>query len=929
MKTILLIITIAFSLGVKAQFSRSFYHDWKFKNGQQSLNFYKDGFFYIGATWINEQNHTIEFKIGKVNTGGDLIDSKLSILEYNTTSSTVNLTGFSMNNDGSFNVSIIHYSNSNMETIEFFKIQNSIIVYQNEYANIARNSGIKTLVIDNELVTYVYVNGQGLTRLNIPISDFNQINTEVVNNNANTNTVIKSLDFEVLNGYEYILTRENYIIKRSASNNYQSNVITLASANSMQDYDLFLFQNGLKIAKDFSIYDLNLTSLSISSTVVFNDLEIYNPNSTNTVVRNTSAIEDNGSINMFVKVNSNSWMIKIIGNQIVEKVKMNGTVRSLNFNSGVGFYCSGDCESYLLIENNNTSIGNNFSNSYTPLLMMFNSLASIKNHDEYLSNVNFNKLNVDISIGNNVFSCDYYNTASILFDNQDTLISLLFSGSSSLVGELIDNECFSSNEYDYFNNVGFVPGPFTINYNNKDLTFSKYNRPYFVSKQMISNHISQINVGNQNYIIPFGIKEWPAHGNVNEGQAQYLAEFIDANNNGIYEPHLGDYPKIYGDQCVMTIQSKNSLTNNTKFEWYNYVYSFNCEENVPYKQTLFLKTIYKNLGQDIPEVYMSNFNDIDVGNYNDDYIGTNVELGMIYGYNGDDFDEDNAGKFGFGENTASFGIQFLKGAKIEPDNLDNEIGISQNERPNGLGFDDGVIDNEYSTLESSISYTGAGMAYPFTDPVYCSGFLYAAQGLYNDGSAMSINGVNSKYTYPGESDPMFYGTNGIDPQFVSTEYSMNVPQGDRRIIGSTGHFSLAQNEKIEFDFAYICAIDTLGISSQNSVDILFNYAAQIKNDFAQNQATCGGQFYAQNNKIIKNDNDIITYPNPFENKITIEGLKKNGGLISVLNVEGKILIEKEILNTVENVNLEELKSGIYFVKIDNGHQQSLKKIVKK
>ena len=53
-----------------------------------------------------------------------------------------------------------------------------------------------------------------------------------------------------------------------------------------------------------------------------------------------------------------------------------------------------------------------------------------------------------------------------------------------------------------------------------------------------SNQSSQF----PNYVVPEIIKNWPAHGDLSQGQDYYLAPFYDRNNDGEYNYEDGDYP---------------------------------------------------------------------------------------------------------------------------------------------------------------------------------------------------------------------------------------------------------------------------------------------------------------------------------------------------------------------------------------------------
>ena len=71
--------------------------------------------------------------------------------------------------------------------------------------------------------------------------------------------------------------------------------------------------------------------------------------------------------------------------------------------------------------------------------------------------------------------------------------------------------------------------------------------------------------------------------------------------------------------------------------------------------------------------YFSQFLDPDVGLYSDDYVGCDVSRGLGYAYNGDDYDEDGSGKFGYGENPPAIGVDFFEGPYLDADGKDNKM----------------------------------------------------------------------------------------------------------------------------------------------------------------------------------------------------------------------------------------------------------------
>jgi hypothetical protein len=72
--------------------------------------------------------------------------------------------------------------------------------------------------------------------------------------------------------------------------------------------------------------------------------------------------------------------------------------------------------------------------------------------------------------------------------------------------------------------------------------------------------------------------------------------------------------------------------------------------------------------------------------------------------------------------------------------------------------------------------------------------------------------------------------------------------------------------------------------------------------------------------------DLRIYPNPFEGKITIEGMESASATILLRNLDGKIIYNQLL---VAQADLSELKAGIYIMEIKDGSKYSVHKVVKK
>lgn len=74
--------------------------------------------------------------------------------------------------------------------------------------------------------------------------------------------------------------------------------------------------------------------------------------------------------------------------------------------------------------------------------------------------------------------------------------------------------------------------------------------------------------------------------------------------------------------------------------------------------------------------------------------------------------------------------------------------------------------------------------------------------------------------------------------------------------------------------------------------------------------------------------EIIVYPNPASNNITIEVKNKLPSNINILNMRGELMIRKEhIYKAIINIDISTLSSGIYLITISNHNSHSTTKLV--
>ena len=327
-----------------------------------------------------------------------------------------------------------------------------------------------------------------------------------------------------------------------------------------------------------------------------------------------------------------------------------------------------------------------------------------------------------------------------------------------------------------------------------------------------------------NYKIPQIIKDWPAHGDVSQGQDYYLAPFYDRDENGVYEWENGDYPwydfkkekacksdrkvSLYGDENFWWVMNdKGNIHTETgadpigmEIRAQAFAFATNDEIN---NMTFYNYELINRGTQTLYDTYFGLFVDGALGDPYDDYVGCDVNRGLAYDYNGDNYDGDNFGFKGYGFTPPAVGVDFFEGPFQDNDGIDNAFGINENEALNGIGYGDGIIDNERFGMRRFLYYnnTGNGGNINQTDPIKAPDYYNYLRGFWKDGTPFYYGGnghisdpsadpnVQCDFLFPGDTDPLGWGTNGIAQPEWTEANSGNEPY-DRRSLQSAGPFIL-------------------------------------------------------------------------------------------------------------------------------------------
>ncbi|HET6243485.1 MAG: T9SS type A sorting domain-containing protein [Bacteroidetes bacterium] len=331
------------------------------------------------------------------------------------------------------------------------------------------------------------------------------------------------------------------------------------------------------------------------------------------------------------------------------------------------------------------------------------------------------------------------------------------------------------------------------------------------------------------YLIPKSILDWPAHGNPGNNEGYYLAPYFKRDGStGAYNPYDGDYPgyelvsggecgttrdvKLYGDKNLWWVfNDKGNVHTETggspigmEVRAQAFAFSTNDEIN---NMTFYNYELINRSTFSLENTYFGVWADADLGFYDDDFVGCDVQRGLGYAYNG--AETDGTGAPGHYKGTPpAIGIDFFEGPYQDNDGIDNPLVYDYNlaKAGNGIpysglgiGYGDGIIDNERFGMSRFLYHNKGGQgANAIQEPETAPDYYNFLRGIWKDNTKMvyggnghvSGGGVGEcNYMFPGTTDPIGWGTNGAPQLNWTEETALNVA-ADRRFAQSAGPFVL-------------------------------------------------------------------------------------------------------------------------------------------
>lgn len=426
-----------------------------------------------------------------------------------------------------------------------------------------------------------------------------------------------------------------------------------------------------------------------------------------------------------------------------------------------------------------------------------------------------------------------------------------------------------------------------------------YNRTWKINRAEIEEFKN--NYTNPNYSIPQIFLDWPAHG-VN-GMAANMAPFIDLNNDGRYNPKDGDYPKIMGDQMIYWIVNDRTAYNQDGtgresggkplgLEIHCFAYAFQCNDSMSDSAIVLNRTTFYHFDiinkstREYEDAHIGLFMDPDLGNFNDDYVGSYVLKNMGAAYNGDDNDEGPNG-FGINPNRIAVGTPFLNKS------MDHFM----------------LFNNDYNPISGN--------------PLIPLDYENYLECKWKNGNQVKWGDYNG--TGGTMNTPWIYPLDTILPgQSLWSEGAVNNTPGDRRYVQSTKIGKWLPGEIHQLDYAIVFGElsnkDNLGISNM----------ADMVQDWYDNNSfpSCLDQDQLLSNDDAEPTDQFKVYPNPNNGNFNIDIDPSFGnGTLTIINSKGQMVSSMLVKSGSVIIKQNQLPAGLYIVRVKKGNKVRQAKVL--
>ncbi len=302
------------------------------------------------------------------------------------------------------------------------------------------------------------------------------------------------------------------------------------------------------------------------------------------------------------------------------------------------------------------------------------------------------------------------------------------------------------------------------------------------------------------------LQDWPtglgaptldANGDQIDLTDQPIASRIDRKVNLA----AGERPAILGDQMLWWVmndrgnQHTRTDTPAMGIEVHGSAFAFNTAGAIGNTTFYKYRIMYKG-SSPLENTYMGLFSDPDLGNFDDDYVGSDTTLGMGFVYNADDDDE---GGEGYGAAPPAAGYDFFQGPLVNDNGLDD----------NGNGEID--EDNERLKMTAFAFYNNGGGVQG--DPGNGADMYNYMKGRWKDGQRFTLGGnglgfsnIPTSFMFPGN-PPGFWS------EFDSDGNGSAISPADHRFVMATGPFTVKPNDEQTLVFGIVTSFGADNLDS--------------------------------------------------------------------------------------------------------------------
>jgi hypothetical protein len=412
------------------------------------------------------------------------------------------------------------------------------------------------------------------------------------------------------------------------------------------------------------------------------------------------------------------------------------------------------------------------------------------------------------------------------------------------------------------------------------------------------------------------------------------------NSNNLYEPQLGDYPAIRGDQAIYFIYNDNtyhisSHSQPMKVEIHGMAYAFNCPMEEAFSNSVFVHyDIFNRSETDYHDTYLGLFSEFNIGTANDDCMIFDVDRNTLFAYNGDERDGDSLTVYGNSPPVQS--CVLLSGPLMDPDNMDNPLQDEQGTLLcsyglTGKNFNDAIIDNERYGFTTFFVNT-LPWWFPAPIPNYYTYLTYFDEQvgftIRYGGDGTSTSAPPCRFMFPGLSDSHYWGTDCIMPntEVNWTFETAGIPPKDVWSLAGLGPFTFKAGGHQDIDLVYTATDNYTGDVSQ-TLNMARHNTDVAKVYFDLNETPCGGTILSQPNTA--QGRKLYVFPNPAGEVLRIGSDRSLASCTyCIINLSGQ-KVSEGVLDSDQQIPLSGISSGYYFLKVNAESQMLVTGFIKR